>query len=47
MDEIPTFVAQPLPSGMDQVFVFISSFSLLWINFVFCFFGFGLIGFFD
>jgi hypothetical protein len=29
MDEIPTFVAQPLPSGMDQVFVFISSFSLL------------------
>ena len=23
MDEIPTFVAQPLPAGMDQVFVFL------------------------
>lgn len=23
MDEIPTFVAQPLPSGMDQVYVFL------------------------
>lgn len=30
MDEIPTFVAQPLPSGMDQVFFFF--YNLLTLN---------------
>ncbi|XP_022866378.1 hydroxyproline O-arabinosyltransferase 1-like [Olea europaea var. sylvestris] len=29
MDEIPTFIAQPLPSGMDQVFVLFFNLSII------------------
>lgn len=44
MDEIPTFVAQPLPSGMDQVFIFVLCFHCfesvfwVWLSLIFFFF---------
>jgi len=32
MEEIPTFIAQPLPSGMDQVFVLLLKFVFVFVS---------------